>query len=319
MIFSEPVFFDTGEKPASYYYIQQSMNSLLPIFLFYHYSKKGFLTEERLRIYLILFIIVSICDFQHSYQEKLISDVYGRTEFTNNVSYSFLALMPMLYLYNKKPLFQYLLASMVLMFIMMGMKRGAIIIGALCFFQFLYLNWKNASKSNDKMFICLLTILIIVAVCWYVNYLLASSDYLLQRLQATEEMDSSGRDDLVKTIWSNYWLRINVFTLLLGNGANSTIAFAGNYAHQDWLETLCNNGLIGIICLLSFYINFYKLAISKSLHSANIIMSSIFKMLFFICIMKTLFSMSIQGMEMPITLMIGFLIFYKNENTIINR
>lgn len=317
MLFSMPVVFDSGYSPASYYYIQQSLNSLLPIFLFYQYSKKGFLKEDRIRVYLVIFIIIGICDFQHSYQEKLVSDLYGRTEFTNNASYSFLALMPMIYFYNKKPLFQYLLTAIVVMFIIIGMKRGAIIIGTLCFLQFLYLNWKNNSKTSNRIIICLLTILTIVAVWWYVSGMLANSEYLMQRLQATEEMDSSGRDDLVRMIWSNYWLNINVFTLLLGNGANSTIAFAGNYAHQDWLETLCNNGLLGVVILLSFYVTFCRSSLSKRLHKVNNTMSSAFKMLFIICIMKTLFSMSIQGMEMPITLMIGFLSYY--ENIIIHR
>lgn len=317
MVFSKPVVFDSGDSPASYYYLQQSLNSLLPIFLFYQYSKKKFLTETRLRAYLLFFIIIDFCAFQHSYQEKLISDLYGRTDFTNNVSYSFLALMPMLYFYKKKPLFQYLLASVLLMAIMMGMKRGAIVIGALCFFQFLYLNWKNASKTNEKMIICLLTVLIMIVAWWYISDVLANNDYFIKRLQATEEMDSSGRDDLVKIIWNKYWLNIDVVTLFLGNGANATIAFAGNYAHQDWLETLCNNGLLGICILLSFYVRFFMSAMSNK-HNINNIMSSAFKMLFIICIMKTLFSMSIQGMDLPVTLMLGFLSFYRNENTVIN-
>lgn len=42
---------------------------------------------------------------------------------------------------------------------------------------------------------------------------------------------------------------------------------------------------------------------------------SAFQTLFFICIMKTLFSMSIQEMELSITMMIGFLSYngFKNE------
>lgn len=40
-------------------------------------------------------------------------------------------------------------------------------------------------------------------------------------------------------------------------------------------------------------------------------------MLFLICIMKTFFSMSIQEMELSITMMIGFLSYneFKNEST----
>lgn len=314
--YSQPVTFENGDSLASYYYLQQSYNSLLPIFLFYKYSKDGYITEKRLRVYFFMFVVVAICNFQHSYQEKLLADLYGRTEFTNNVGYTFLSLMPMLYLFNKKPVVQYVLLSIVLAFIIMSMKRGAIVIGILCFFQILYQNWKNSSRAKDRQLIFVLTLLILGVVCWYVNNMLENSEYFVRRLKATEEMDSSERNDLVSIIWEKYWTNISVFSLLLGNGANSTISFAGNYAHQDWLETLCNNGVVGIGILLSFYITFLKSAFLKK-NKCKKSLKPIFKMLFLICIMKTIFSMSIQGMEISITLMIGFLSYneFKDENT----
>lgn len=316
ILFSQPVTFESGDSPASYYYLQQSLNSLLPIFLFYKYSKDRYITENRLRVYFFIFVVIAICNFQHSYQEKLLADLYDRTEFTNNVGYTFLSLMPMLYLFKKTPVTQYLLSSLVLVFIIMGMKRGAILIGALCFFQFLYQNWDNASRVKDRLLIFVLTLLILGVAYWYVNYMLEYSDYFVQRLEATQTMDSSERDVIVSIIWEKYWANISVTSLLLGNGANSTISFAGNYAHQDWLETLCNNGLVGVGVLLSFYITFLKSALSKGFNYQKSL-KSIFKLLFLICFMRTLFSMSIQGMEISITMMIGFLSYnqLKNENT----
>lgn len=316
ILFSQPVTFESGYSPASYYYLQQSLNSLLPIFLFYTYSKDGYLTEKRMRVYFFIFIIVAICNFLHSYQENLRADLYGRTEFTNNVGYTFLSLMQMLYLFNKKPIVQYVLLSIVLAFIIMSMKRGAIVIGTLCFIQFLYQNWKNSSRTKDRILIFVLTLLILGVAYWYVNNMLEHSDYFVRRLEATQEMDSSGRTDLVSIIWEKYWTNISMISLLFGNGANSTISFAGNYAHQDWLETLCNNGVVGVGILLSFYITFLKSAFSKQFKCKKSL-KSIFKMLFLICIMKTIFSMSIQGMEISITMMIGFLSYneFKDENT----
>lgn len=316
MLHSQPVTFEEGGSPASYYYLQQSLNSLLPIFLFYSYTKRGYITEKRLRVYFFLFVIVAICTFQHLHQEQVLTDLYGRTEFTNNVGYTFLSLMPMLYLFNKKPIVQYLLASIVLLFIVMSMKRGAIVIGAMCFFHFFYQNWKNSSRTKDRLLIVLLTLLLFGVAYYYVSNMLEHSDLFLKRLEATQDMDSSGRDDLVSIIWMKYWNNIGVVSLLLGNGANSTISFAGNYAHQDWLETLCNNGVVGVGILLSFYITFLKTALSQRLNSQNYLKSA-FLMLFIICIMKTIFSMSIQGMDISITMMIAFLNFneLKNENT----
>lgn len=320
MLYSQPVTFEGGGSPASYYYLQQSLNSLLPILLFYSYTKKGYITEKRLRAYFFIFTIVAVCTFQHTHQEQVLEDLYGRTEFTNNVGYTFLALMPMLYLFHKKPIVQYVLASILLLFIVMGMKRGAIIIGTLCFLHFFYQNWKNSSRVKDRLLIVLLTFFFLGVAYYYVSDMLEHSDFFLTRLEATQEMDSSGRDDLVSIIWRKYLTNIGVVSLLLGNGANSTISFAGNYAHQDWLETLCNNGVVGVLILLSFYVIFFKTALSQRLNCQKYLKSA-FMMLFLICIIKTIFSMSIQGMEISITMMIAFLSYneFKNENTFINR
>lgn len=318
MLYSQPVTFEEGGSPASYYYLQQSLNSLLPIFLFYSYTKKGYITEKRLRAYFFIFTIVAVYTFQHTHQEQVFADIYGRTEFTNNVGYTFLALMPMLYMFNKKPIVQYVLASILLLFIVMSMKRGAIVIGTLCFSQFLYQNWKSSSRAKDRLLIVLLTLSILGVAYYFVSNMLEHSDLFLRRLEATKEMDSSGRYDLVSIIWKKYWASISVISLLLGNGANSTISFAGNYAHQDWLETLCNNGVVGVGILLSFYITFLKTILSRRLLNCQKYLKAAFLMLFLICIMKTIFSMSIQGMEISITMMIGFLNYneFKNdENT----
>lgn len=316
MLCSQPVSFADGGSPPAYYYLQQTLNSLLPIFLFYCYAKNGYITEQRLRVYFFLFVVVAICTFQHLHQAQVGADIYGRTEFTNNIGYSFLALMPMLFLFYKKPIVQYVLASILLLYIMMGMKRGAIVIGTLCFLYFFYQNWRNTSKVSGRLLIILLTLLFVGVACYYVSTMLEHSSLFLQRLEATQEMDSSGRGDLVSVIWEKYWSNIGIDSLLLGNGANSTIFFAGNYAHQDWLETLCNNGVVGVGILLSFYITFLRSSLSKRFKGQQFLKSA-FQMLFLICIMKTFFSMSIQEMELSITMMIGFLSYneFKNEST----
>lgn len=314
MFYSQPVTFSGGGSPASYYYIQLSLNSLSPIFLFYSYARNGNLTEKRLRIYFFLFVVVAFFSFQHIHQEQVLADIYGRTEFTNNVGYAFLALMPMLFLFHKKPMLQYVLAFTLLLFIVMSMKRGAIVIGLLCFLHFFYRNFKDSSRASERWLIFLLNLLFLGVACYYVATMLENSDLLLKRLEATQEMDSSGRDDLASMIWKKYWFYIGVDSLLLGNGANSTIIFAGNYAHQDWLETLCNNGIVGVGILLSFYIAFLRSALLMRFKGQKYLRSA-FQTLFFICIMKTLFSMSIQEMELSITMMIGFLSYngFKNE------
>ena len=129
-------------------------------------------------------------------------------------------------------------------------------------------------------------------------------------MEQTQQGNMSGRDQIYPRIWQAIEQDESVTHLLFGRGADSTIGIAGNYAHQDWLETACDTGLLGIIILLSFYITFGVTAIRLNIFSKKY--SSLFTMLFIICLLKTVFSMSIQSMEVSETILIGYIIYYYN-------
>lgn len=316
-----PAYSGDSASPATYVYLQNSLKSLLPIFLFYHYSINGYLTEKRLRVYLLLLTVVSIMSFQHNKSVILLSSS-SRTEITNNMAYSFLGLIPMAYLYYKKPIWQFVFLSVLLFFILIGMKRGAILIGAICFLYFIYEMWKSAKNFKQRFLILLLSIAIISFIVWRIMVLLETSDYFVYRIAETLAGDSSGRDTLATAIWTEFWKRSSVLNILFGHGANSTIAFAGNYAHMDWLETLCNNGFIGVFILLYFYYSMLKETLKVNRKTCPHL-RTVFLMLFLIAFLKTLFSMSIQSMGLSTTIMIGYLMYVSkyqiDETTSYNR
>jgi hypothetical protein len=132
------------------------------------------------------------------------------------------------------------------------------------------------------------------------------------RITDTKEGNSSNRDLLYSQFWNIIKNETNPFIMIFGRGANATVRILGSYAHQDWLETLINNGIIGAIILIYFYLSIFKTAI-KSFNRFSLPMSYSFLTLAFIIFCKTLFSMSIQGMFMYEGLLLGYFTYWSNQ------
>lgn len=83
----------------------------------------------------------------------------------------------------------------------MGMKRGAIAIGGVVV---LYLIWQiiKIARGRQRVIVILLTAVLAVAGVYFVIDIMTSSDYFLQRLEATKEGNSSGRDSLYSFFWT---------------------------------------------------------------------------------------------------------------------
>lgn len=306
ILFGNSLIEHIPDAPARYIYLQVSLRSLLKIYVFYYYASKGFLTSSRIRVYaaILLFSLVP----NYYYQQAHIMALYNRNEVTNNMGYTFLAIIPMLFFFNKKQLLQYCLLAVALLYIVFAMKRGAIAIGIVATVSIIGSNL--FSNDNKHKFLSILfTIALIVGTVYVTFYMMSESAYFVHRVEQTLSGDSSGRDNIYDTLWHYILNEQNIFYILFGRGADSTWAVVGNYAHQDWLETLCNNGLIGGVILMCFYLRFFRDAYrSRNLFSMNFFIA--YMILFFISFSKTLFSMSIQDIEISISILIGFFTYW---------
>ena len=125
IVFGDDVIFSkTGESPSRYVYLQNSLRSILPIFMFYLYTKNGLLNTKRIMVYAIIFLLLSIKSFYEN-SIKALTEL-DREESTNNAAYGFVNLIPALYFFRKKKIIQYSLLAIFGIFILIGMKRGAI-------------------------------------------------------------------------------------------------------------------------------------------------------------------------------------------------
>ena len=305
----------SGVSMASYNYIKSIYLSILPIYAFYYFSLKGYLTAERLRWWAVVFCIscvISYYIYMQQAMDKLLASGSMAEETTNNAGYLFLSLIPIWVLFRKRPLLQYAGLAFCMAFILMGMKRGAIAIGGVVV---LYLIWQiiRNARGNQRFIVILLTAVLAVAGVYFVIDMMTSSDYFLQRLEATKEGNSSGRDSLYSFFWTYFTEKADAIQYLFGRGANGTLEIYYNYAHNDWLEIAVNQGLLGIIV----YAVYWKLFYSTWRQSTNIEAKTILALVGIIYFAKTIFSMSYADMTYVCTSVLGYaLATYKKPNTI---
>lgn len=305
-----------SERLDNFTYLKNIYLSLLPIYPFYVFSREGILTENTIKSWLLLLIPMSTLLFIYRQQQaELMAVMSGssRDEFTNNAGYMFLQLIPLIVFFRKRALIQYTLLAYCLLFILMGMKRGAIIIGVLCVLLFMWQSFHSGSRSQKYKFIALSLALLIAGV-YAVQYFINTSDYFNMRIADTMEGNTSYRDDLYGGFIEILLSQDNVFNMILGNGANATIKTLGQYAHNDWIEIAVNQGLLGI-CVYAFYwVSFYRTWKKSPPKEA---FSLALGLLFIIFFMKTLFSMSYADMEFFAAMTLGFSLYRNETHTLI--
>lgn len=301
----------SGLSIPSYNYIKSIYLSILPIYAFYYFSCKGYLTADKLRWWAIVFCVSCVVSYYYNMRqslEALIQRGSSAEEITNNVGYTFLSLIPIWALFRKKPLLQYLGLALCMVYIIMGMKRGAILIGGIIVFYFVWRIIKT-SRGKQRVVIFFLTIVLAIVAVYFVIDMLSNSDYFVQRLEATKEGDSSGRDSLYSFFWTYFIERADFVQYLFGRGANGTLEIYYNYAHNDWLEIAVNQGMLGVIIYAVYWICFYR----TWRRSTNIEAKTILALVGIIYFAKTIFSMSYGDMTYVCTSVFGFALATMNE------
>lgn len=304
---SKQVYFDRvlSESVHKFVFLKSAYMSLLPIYAFYHFCKTKLLTGDIIRLISLFLLIVTTISFIRNQNEMLaeaLMEGSSREEFTNNIAYNFLRLLPLAFFWNKRPLVQYLFAAFIFVFIIAGMKRGAILIGAVCFVWFIYRTWKVA-HGKQRALITVLTILITIVGAKYIADFYVASEYFQYRMEQTSEGSSSGRDVIYSTLWTHFINETSLLKIMFGNGALQTINIVGNYAHNDWLEILTCHGVVGVFIYILYFIALIKYWV-KSKH--NIIVYNILGMTLIIMIATTIFSMSYNNLSLATTICLGY-------------
>ena len=295
-------------KTSNTDYLKQIYISLLPIFVFYYYTKKGYVSPRNILLFILVLLLINIICFFHTRAQSMILAIQnGRNVdgVTLNVGYKFLALFPLILLYNRKPFYQYIVAIVTLLFVILCMKRGAILIAVFCFLYFIY-NTLRSSKGKNKFIVTFMAIMALLATIFLVTNLLNTSDYFVQRIQQTLDGDASNREDVYSTLLHHFFSEHNFFRFMFGNGANATLKVGMNYAHNDWLELAINQGVVGLLLYVWYYIALFVdyIKIKKfNKNYANVLMMALIVMF-----ASSMFSMSYASLDRAMAIALGFVL-----------
>lgn len=242
-----------GASWLSYAYLQKLYMSILPIYAFYFFTlKKKIRSDNLIIIYLLLVAFSSLMYYQNLHVE---TERLGREEITNNAGYFFVPLIPMLLIVKMKDLWKYLSLIAVLLFLILAMKRGAILTGSVMMVLFIFHHLKKVSLKRFCYILILSAIVVIVAYQFAINFY-DSSSHFQYRVEQTTSGYTSHRDEIYTSYFEYFVTRTSPLEFLIGNGANATKVLLGQYAHNDWLEFAINEGVLGVIIYLVYWIVF---------------------------------------------------------------
>ena len=285
---------------ANYTYLQGIYISVMPIYAFYYYSLRRQLTPKNITsVYGALFVFSVISYYQQFFKLTVIG---GREDIVNNIGYLFVPLIPMLSIINMRNIWKYVFALVAFGFIMLSMKRGAILTGSVMLLFFVIHHFKVRTKTQLASTFLLLVVAIFVMYRFVIS-LYETNAFFHKRFELTMGGYSSHRDATYSFFWHYFIERTSVLNFFFGHGANGTMALYGRYAHNDWLEFAINQGLLGIFLYIIYWCTFvWEWNNYQGPNDCKKTFGDIIIAYFLI----TLFSMSFGNMPLAATLCVGY-------------
>lgn len=291
-------------------YFRKIALSLMPIFAFYYFSMKGYITKRFMLSYLFPFVALIILSFIKQRNSALANKEVD--EATINYGYDILTILPFLVFYKYRTIRQQMLMWLMIFLILFCVKRGAIICAGLSMSIYFFFMLKHDNRrKNYKAYILL--IIAVLSAYFALDWMFQSSEYFVERVDETVEGDSSGRDFIYEFFWYYFLDETTTQQFLLGGGAFETLFLYGLYAHNDWLEIAINQGVLGLSIYVFFWLTFLQLCLKCK---SDILVKTALWMLFVIFLLKSMFSMSYDQFTLYSNIVLGYCMAY---NTDINK
>lgn len=288
--------------------------ALLPLNLFVCLSQKGVMNDRFITVMGIVLLIIAVLQYYY-YSELMlmISGLDKDTNITNNASVAMLMLLPMLFLMKNRNQ-RWITFFVCLFFILASAKRGNILAAVIPSVLFVYSMLKDSSRSWIRM---VLVLVVIVAGSIMTYRWIDNNDYLMHRIEKTQEGNASGRDGIYAGAWHAWFDSNNFVYFLLGRGFDGTTELQStnhHHAHNDWLEVLVDYGLLGVFIYLALFITlFLQMRRIKSFEMRMAFLSGLLIWFF-----KTLYSMGFTEESLSVTMisMGTALGWYKTERNL---
>lgn len=280
----------TGEYVEKHHYVLWLVTSLLSSVPIYVFTCKGLIDEKQMKILFVVFFVSSIYAYYGSLKYQMMIAAMmepTKNEFTVTCVYSFLSIIPLVLLFKNKMLLQFAFLAVMFVYCVLGAKRGPVILGGISS-TLLILSMFSHSTTKKKTLITLVMILFFFGLYMFIEHQMETSPYFAMRVNQTMEGYTSGRDDYAKRVWDYYVNSTTTTQFFIGMGAQSTLSVNESYAHNDWLGILLEQGILGGLLYLLYWIGFILTWVkSKKNHDAFVAIG----LLIFIGLGKTVFSM----------------------------
>ena len=299
----------TGLEVNRFSYLMNIYSSLLPIYTFYLYSQYNYINIRKINFWTVGFTLSAVLLF-FAYRSQVLLHTRA-VDITNNAGYFLVSVIPILALSNLKQYVRFVLLGLCIFFVVSSFKKGAIITGTVSAAMFLYHTVKSVSKQKRILYIVFAVILVYLFYDYLYNLFL-DNDYFYSRIeQFFVERNAGERENLYSTFYNFFLSQDNIINILLGNGAYYTLQISDNFAHNDWLEIAVGQGLLGLIVYVNYWIATYRMAVKSNLPSNK---SFAMLLIFVIYLLKTMFSMSYDAMNIFSTYVIGYCVYQINFN-----
>lgn len=256
-------FFLTGDISNSRHYgmLKGIFIGFLPFYPFYYLSSQNKIQSKHLIIFFLFSLPFTILSF-HIHRVEVLTST-GRDEMVNNIAYTFVYLMPFVFLIKKRKWMGIAMILLIFYHVIIGAKRGAFLTGSAGVLIYAYYSLRTID-TRYKIRSYLLSLAGIIIIGYYAIDMFLSNEFLVQRLEST---GNEARNLIFQSLWASWYNNENsMLQLLFGFGFAASMQYSatGNLAHNDWLELLTNFGLIGVVpYLILFTIGFRYVYKSK--------------------------------------------------------
>lgn len=275
--------------------------SFMPVFAYFSFTKKGVVNQKWFNYWIWPFVIFAILTFYKEQSNLLEAALNGRTEFTMNSGYVFLSVIPLV-AFQKNNLLKSATLVVCMLFMLLAMKRGAILLGATCTI-FMFWNLLKVTKRTTRIWVVTIIGISLSVIIGYVLHLAETSDYFMFRYEQTMEGNSGGRDELYSTFFNYLTSQQSPINIIFGVGGQGVMRLFGQQAHNDWFEFAIDMGMVGLFVYILFWSRFYKTW--RKIPRDSLVYISM-GMLFIITFGKTFFSMSYSDWSVAAVSLFGY-------------
>lgn len=287
------------------------LGCILPFYPFYFFSIKHGLKSSIFVRFVILLLIFSILQFYLNRNQLIQTGIFDEQSVVNNIAYYFVVSMPFIFMVKNKTL-SGLLMGLIVIFIIQGAKRGALLAGAVGLILYFYFQITQLEKKHWLKNI-ILAIIIIIALGAFSYLVFISNEFIISRIISITEGAMSDRDIIYRTLFNKWYNSESIVNFIFGFGFAKSLTIAGNYAHNDWLELLSNFGILGIILYILLFYSALKNCLDRQWNrNDRLLMLTIVTIWFSISMVSMWYSSLIMVTQ---SILLGYLIGTKSRDT----